>query len=388
MRRRPFAGWLLAGVLLATSVRGAGEIRPGAYCPFPKPGETPACMLPAKQAYGEFFAALDAERRRRRRRARARRSGRRGGRQLRERLPRALVARLWLLPALAAGRRDAEQRSGDRGAPRALECAARAAPTPTSPQDASFQDSVREAALDLQRRSPKVALSCLDESGAACPATRPTPCVRDIDRLRDEVGVRGALARLLGRFFGDARRRRAMSRSLPRRMLRAARLESALYEEVEAEPRSLGAGVRRGAARERRRRAGRLARRAIRRCAWRSRRSSRSCSGSARRCSRTWPGPRSSAARRRRRTSPRCSGRRASPSRRDCCACWEACPRSTWRACISRRRCSPTSGSCSLRSSPCARRSISGRSARSATFGVAYLLLWLLLAGALISLPF
>jgi hypothetical protein len=31
-----------------------------------------------------------------------------------------------------------------------------------------------------------------------------------------------------------------MSRSLPRRMLRAARLESALYEEVEAEPRSLG----------------------------------------------------------------------------------------------------------------------------------------------------
>ena len=34
-----------------------------------------------------------------------------------------------------------------------------------------------------------------------------------------------------------------MSRSLPRRMLRAARLESALYEEVEAEPRSLGQAV-------------------------------------------------------------------------------------------------------------------------------------------------
>ena len=31
-----------------------------------------------------------------------------------------------------------------------------------------------------------------------------------------------------------------MSRSLPRRMWRAARLESALYEEVEAEPRSIG----------------------------------------------------------------------------------------------------------------------------------------------------
>jgi hypothetical protein len=27
--------------------------------------------------------------------------------------------------------------------------------------------------------------------------------LRDIDRLRDQVGVRGALSRLLGRFFGD-----------------------------------------------------------------------------------------------------------------------------------------------------------------------------------------
>ena len=26
--------------------------------------------------------------------------------------------------------------------------------------------------------------------------------LRDIDRLRDETGVRGALSRLLGRFFG------------------------------------------------------------------------------------------------------------------------------------------------------------------------------------------
>jgi hypothetical protein len=43
---------------------------------------------------------------------------------------------------------------------------------------------VREAALDLQRRSPKVALSCLDESGrrVACDST--DAVLRDIDRLR------------------------------------------------------------------------------------------------------------------------------------------------------------------------------------------------------------
>ena len=77
-------------------------------------------------------------------------------------------------------------------------------PTPRAPQDVAFQDSVREAALDLQRRSPKVALSCLDEAGARVSCDSTDAVVRDIDRLRDEVGVRGALARLLGRFFGDS----------------------------------------------------------------------------------------------------------------------------------------------------------------------------------------
>ena len=61
MQRRPSIGWLTLASLLATSAQGAGDVRPGAYCPLPKPGETPACMLPAKQAYGEFFAALDAD---------------------------------------------------------------------------------------------------------------------------------------------------------------------------------------------------------------------------------------------------------------------------------------------------------------------------------------
>jgi hypothetical protein len=204
VRRRPFAGWLLVGVLTATSVRGAGgDVHPGSYCPFPKPGEKPACMLPAKQTYGEFFTALDTN------------------------VP---------VDAAAVARVEADVAAGARSenAYLALSSLAygyyrlsqQAAATPnndpeivarlerwnallaqayaTSAHDVAFQESVRQAALDLQRRSPKVALSCLDEAGARVSCDSTDAVVRDIDRLRDEVGVRGALARLLGRFFGDS----------------------------------------------------------------------------------------------------------------------------------------------------------------------------------------
>jgi len=203
VRRSPFAGWLLAGVLLATSVHGAGEIRPGAYCPFPKPGEAPACMLPAKQAYGEFFAALDKD-------------GAVGDAAL-ARVEADVAAgaasenAYLALSSLAYGYyRLSQQAAATPGLD--PEIAARlerwnallAQAYTASPQDTSFQDSVHEAALDLQRRSPKVALSCLDGSGGRVSCDSTDAVVRDIDRLRDEVGVRGALARLLGRFFDDS----------------------------------------------------------------------------------------------------------------------------------------------------------------------------------------
>ena len=31
----------------------------GAYCPFPEPGQKPACLDPARAKYEEVFAALD-----------------------------------------------------------------------------------------------------------------------------------------------------------------------------------------------------------------------------------------------------------------------------------------------------------------------------------------
>lgn len=202
MRSRACAGGLLAGVLLASAAQGAGEIRPGAYCPFPKPGEKPACLVPAKQAYGEFFAALDE-------------NGDVGE---------AASARLEADVAAGAGSQNAylalsslaygyyrlsqQAAASPNEDPQVVARLERwnallASAYAASPQDAKFQDSVREAALDLQRRAPPVELSCLDESGGPVRCDSTEAVVRDIDRLRDEVGVRGALSRLLGRFFDD-----------------------------------------------------------------------------------------------------------------------------------------------------------------------------------------
>jgi len=202
LRPRPGTGWLLAGWLIASTAQGSGEIRPGAYCPFPKPGEKPACLLPAKQAYGEFFAALDAN----------------------GELDEAAAARLEADVAAGASAENAYLALSSL-AYGYYRLSQQAAATPnedpelvvrlerwnallssayaSSPQDAKFQDSVREAALDLQRRAPPVELSCLDQSGARVRCDSTEAVLRDIERLRDQFGVRGALSRLLGRFFGD-----------------------------------------------------------------------------------------------------------------------------------------------------------------------------------------
>lgn len=200
-------GWLhvrvlLAGVLLAAGAQGAGEVRPGAYCPFPKPGEKPACLLPAQQEYGEFFTALDGE----------------GdvGETAAARLEADLAAgasaetAYLALSSLAYGYyRISQQAAAAPGEDPELVARLErwnsllASAYAASPQDTRFQDSVREAALDLKHRAPPVDLSCLDESGSRVRCDSTEAVLRDIDRLRDQVGVRGALSRLLGRFFGD-----------------------------------------------------------------------------------------------------------------------------------------------------------------------------------------
>jgi len=195
------AGGLAAGLLTFGAAFAAGPVEPGAYCPFPKPGEKPTCMTPAKEKYGEFFTALDGE-------------GEVGDAALAQ-VEQDVAAgaasqdAYLALSSLAYGYYKLSQQAAETPG-NDPEIVARlerwnqllAQAYAASAQDEGYQASVREAALDLQARSPKVALSCLDEAGARVACDSTDAVVRDIDRLRDEVGVRGALARLLGRFFG------------------------------------------------------------------------------------------------------------------------------------------------------------------------------------------
>jgi hypothetical protein len=195
--RRRFAAAGLA-LALAWPAHGAGEVKPGAYCPFPKPGEKPACMQPAKQTYQEFFTALD--------------SGHPVDPAALARVEGDLVDSensYLALSSLAYGYYRLSQMAAETPG-NDPEIVARlekwnellADAYEENEDDQRYQESVREAALDLKRRSPPVALSCLTASGTRVPCDSTDAVLRDIDRLRDEVGVRGALSRLLGRFFG------------------------------------------------------------------------------------------------------------------------------------------------------------------------------------------
>ena len=186
--------------LVAPAARAADEIRPGAYCPLPEPGEKPQCLEPAQREYGEFFGAVD------------------GGE-----LGDAQTARL-----------ETDLASGAEGANAYLalsslaygyyRLAQRAAATPgedpevvarlerwnallarayqVSPDDAPYRDAVRVAALDIQERSPSVKLRCLDAEGEAAACDSTEAVLRALGRGRDETGVRGVLGRLLERLFG------------------------------------------------------------------------------------------------------------------------------------------------------------------------------------------
>src|SRR5262249_40571350 len=71
-----------------------------------------------------------------------------------------------------------------------------------SPDDARYRPPVRQAAQELHERAP-VSLPCRDErdNAAACSSTENV--LRSIDAADEHAGVRGALERLLRRFFPE-----------------------------------------------------------------------------------------------------------------------------------------------------------------------------------------
>jgi hypothetical protein len=192
---------LLALPLGASDAQGAGGNQPGAYCPLPEKGETPACLEPAIAEYSEFFSAIEAEQLSETRLARLEGDLAAG--------PEAENAYL-ALSSLAYGYYRLSQRvaSAEDADPRFLARleqwnALLSVAYEASGGDADFRRAVREAALDLQRNAPPVRLRCVDERGETAECDSTDAVMRGIDAAANEVGIRGALERLLKRILGS-----------------------------------------------------------------------------------------------------------------------------------------------------------------------------------------
>lgn len=196
-------GFALGLALAPISAFGAGEakVAPGSYCPLPEPGQTPQCLDPARAQYESVFAALD--------------DGAINDQQL-EKLEAdvadgagsdnaylALSSITWVYyrlaqQAAAAPGEDPEIVARLDRLNRLLSGAYES--SSDSPQ---FQTAMLDAARDLQNRAPKVSLECMDEAGdpARCSATE--ALLRRYAATSSEIGIRGALQKLLERAVGD-----------------------------------------------------------------------------------------------------------------------------------------------------------------------------------------
>jgi len=191
---------LLALPLGESEARGAGADQPGAYCPLPRKGETPRCLEPAMAEYREFFSAIE--------RADVSETGL--ARLERDVAEGAEAKNAYLaLSSLAYGYYRLSQRvaaAGDTD-PRLLARLERwnallAVAYETSGENTEFRRAVREAALDLQRNAPPVRLRCVDERGETVECDSTDAVMRGIDAAANEVGIRGALERLIKRILG------------------------------------------------------------------------------------------------------------------------------------------------------------------------------------------
>jgi hypothetical protein len=195
------AGAILLPIALGAPLAfGAQEIEPGAYCPFPQEGETPECLEPAQDRYAEFFAALAA--------------GDLSDEDVAN-LERDVASGAWSdtpylaisslsygyyqLAQLAAANPDEDPAVVAR-LERWNELLVRA--YDISGDDPSYRAAVREAALDLERRGPRVPLECVDERGQTTECNSTEAVLRGFNQAEEKIGIRGALGRLFQRVMG------------------------------------------------------------------------------------------------------------------------------------------------------------------------------------------
>ena len=73
----------------------------------------------------------------------------------------------------------------------------------TSETDDGYRKAVRTAAVDIREKAPAVRLRCVDERREEVDCDSTEAVIRGIDNASREVGIEGALSRLIERIFGD-----------------------------------------------------------------------------------------------------------------------------------------------------------------------------------------
>jgi len=201
MTRRATLATLVAAGLAGGAAAAGGDARAaGAYCPLPAPGQRARCLDPAKSSYGEFFTALEAGTPAEADAVRLERDVAAG----------AASAQAYLaLSSLAYGYwRLSERAESEQADPQVAQRLERwnallRQAYEASPEDARYRAALREAALDLQRRAPPVRVRCVSADGEAAECDSTEAVLRGIDATTGEVGLRGALSRLLARLLGS-----------------------------------------------------------------------------------------------------------------------------------------------------------------------------------------
>jgi hypothetical protein len=187
-------GWVALG-----PAASADDIVPGSYCRLPEPGEEPECLKPARQEYGGFFSALaqgqvDDDDASRVEAAVVDDTGSEG----------AYLA----LSSMSYGYYVLAQRvAAEPNANPALVARLErwngllAHAFESSADDSRYRNAVREAARDLHGRT-RVRVGCADARGnpAECDSTESV--LRGFDATSHDMGIRGALERLIERMSG------------------------------------------------------------------------------------------------------------------------------------------------------------------------------------------
>lgn len=193
---------LLTGTLLgaATAIAGSGQSAAvaGAYCPLPEPGQTPACLTPARATYGDFFAAIGrgdvpaGE-------AAAVEADLTGGSGT-ERAYLALSSLSYGYYRLAERLRA--QPDGDPVLQARLDHWNQllVAIYGSQASDPRFRAAMRQAAHDLHRRAAADVTACPNRYPGGCEHSE--QLVRALSAIDDTAGVRSPLGHLVRRLFG------------------------------------------------------------------------------------------------------------------------------------------------------------------------------------------